>query len=278
MFIEVKNISYRYPSSSDNVLENISICIRENEFIGIIGPTGSGKSTLVQNITGLFKPYSGEVLYKGENIRDKKFNLRNFRQEVCMIFQYPEHQLFEETVIKDISFGPTMKGFTKEEALKEAKWAASLVGIDENLYEKSPFELSGGEQRRVAIAGVIAMRPKVLILDEPTAGLDPMGRKEILKNIKKLYDEGNMSIILVSHNMDDIEELSKRVIVLNNGKIILDDTTENVFKEEELLKSVGLNIPLNIYIINRLREKGFDLSNQASMEELANNIYEQVNR
>lgn len=278
MSIEVKNISYKYSNSNENVLENISLSIHENEFIGIIGPTGSGKSTLVQNIIGLFKPCNGEVLYKGENIRDKKFSLRSFRQEVCMIFQYPEHQLFEETVIKDISFGPIMKGFVKEKAIEEAKWAAGLVGIDRELYEKSPFELSGGEQRRVAIAGVIAMRPKILILDEPTAGLDPRGRREILNNIKKLHDESNMSIILVSHSMDDIQELSKRVIVLNNGRIILDDTTENVFKEEKLLRSIGLSVPLNIYIVNRLKERGFDLNTATSMEELANNIFKQVSK
>lgn len=262
MQLQIKNVSYIYGEGSafyKKALNNININIEHGEFIAIIGHTGSGKSTLIQHFNGLLKPTSGEILLDGKNINDDKKGLKVVRQRVGLVFQYPEHQLFETTIYKDVAFGPKNMGLNDVEIDKRVREALIAVGIKEEYFEKSPFDLSGGQKRRVAIAGVLAMRPDILILDEPTAGLDPKGRDEILKNIKNLHDTYNITIILVSHSMEDVSRLANRIIVINKGEIILDNTVKNVFKEVELLESTGLGVPQISSLLNSLKEKGYDV-------------------
>jgi len=244
--IETKNLTYTYGTGTPfehTALDNISFKIDEGEFIGLIGHTGSGKSTLVQMLNGLIKPSSGEVYYRGQNIHDKNYKLRDVRFKVGLVFQYPEHQLFEETVYKDIAFGPKNMGLSDEEVDARVREAAHFTGIREEQLDKSPFELSGGQKRRVAIAGVLAMRPEVLILDEPTSGLDPHGRERILELIKTYHRERGTTILFVTHSMEDIARTVERLIVLNDSKLVLNDTPENVFLEAEFLDSIGLAVP-----------------------------------
>lgn len=264
MSIKIENLTHIYMPKTPfekTALNNISVEFKEGEFTALIGHTGSGKSTLIQHLNGLLKPSSGKILIDDIDITVKKANLTSIRKKVGLVFQYPEYQLFEETIEKDIAFGPRNLGLSEEDISKRVKRAMNIVGLEYDIYkDKSPFELSGGQKRRVAIAGVVAMEPKVLILDEPTAGLDPKGRDEILGQIKKLHNEYNMTIILVSHSMEDVAKLAERVIVMNNGEIIIDGKPSEVFKNIEELESVGLAVPQVTYLIRALREKGFDIS------------------
>lgn len=260
MIIQLKNVSYVYNPGTPfekRALDDISLDITEGDFIGLIGHTGSGKSTLVQHLNGLMKPTSGEIIVDGQSLSDKETKMKKIRQKVGLVFQYPEHQLFEETIYKDIAFGPKNLGLSEEEIDTRVRRAMELVGLDfEELRDRSPFELSGGQKRRVAIAGVIAMRPKVLILDEPTAGLDPKGRDDILDEIRKLYEKENITTILVSHSMEDIARLVNRAIVMHRGKIAMDGTTREIFSRSEELEKMGLGIPQITQFMKRFKEKG----------------------
>lgn len=262
MSIKVENLVHIYSKSTPFekvALDNISFDISDGDFVGIIGHTGSGKSTLIQHLNGLIKPDSGKIYIDGEDITQKDINLTKVRGKVGIVFQYPEYQLFEETVYKDIAFGPTNMGYSSEEIDKIIHDVIKTVGIDENLLEKSPFELSGGQKRRVAIAGVLAMNPKILILDEPTAGLDPKGRDEILGQIKKLHDEKNITVIWISHSMEDVAKIAKKVIVMADGKIVMYDSVDKVFKNDSLLEEIGLSVPQINKVVRRLKEKGVNL-------------------
>lgn len=264
MSIKVNNLTFKYMVGTPfekTALDNVSFEINDGEFIGLIGHTGSGKSTLIQHLNGLLKPTSGEIYIDNECITSKGVDLKKIRQLVGLVFQYPEHQLFEETVYKDVSYGPKNLGLDEEEIDKRVKWALNIVGIDYDKYKDvSPFDLSGGQKRRVAIAGVIAMQPKVLILDEPTAGLDPKGRDEILQNIKNLHKKSKMTIILVSHSMDDVAELADKLIVMYRGKNIIQGTPKEVFRNVETLESIGLAVPQVKYLVQSLNKNGFNLN------------------
>ena len=237
-------------------LDDITLKIEDGEFLGIIGHTGSGKSTLVQHLNGLLKATSGEIYFNGEDIYRKGYELKELRSKVGLVFQYPEHQLFEMDVFTDVCFGPKNLGLSQKEVELAAFDALRKVGFPEELYYQSPFDLSGGQKRRVAIAGVLAMKPQVLILDEPTAGLDPKGREEILNQIKKLQQETHMTIVLVSHSMEDVAEYVDRIVVMNQGKIMYNDVPREVFKHYKELEQAGLAAPQVTYIIHQLRETG----------------------
>lgn len=273
MSIKINNLTHIYMPKSPFekvALDDVSLEISDGEFVALIGHTGSGKSTLIQHLNGLLKPSSGSIVVDEVDITSKKVNLSDVRKKVGLVFQYPEYQLFEETIEKDIEFGPKNLGLSDEEIKSRVKKSMKMVGLEYEEYkDKSPFEISGGQKRRVAIAGVVAMEPKVLILDEPTAGLDPKGRDEILGQIKKLHDEYGMTIILVSHSMEDVAKIANRVIVMNKGKVILDGTPANVFKEVETLEKVGLAVPQVTYLIRALREKGFQVSQEVFTVEQA---------
>ena len=259
MSIELKNVSYIYNPDAKNPhfsVNNISLTINPGEFAAIIGHTGSGKSTLIQFFNGLLKPTLGDVFFDGQNIFEKGYSLKSLRTKVGLVFQYPEHQLFETDVFKDICFGPKNMGLSKEEIEARAEKAMTLAGLDESYKDKSPFELSGGEKRRVAIAGILAMEPEYLILDEPTAGLDPQGRDEILDHVKMLNRETGMAVVLVSHSMEDVARYADRLIVLNQAKLVFDDTTREVFKHYLELEEMGLSAPQVTYIAHMLRERG----------------------
>lgn len=254
-------------------LDGISLSIKKNEFIGIMGHTGSGKSTLIQVMNGLIKPNGGKIYFKGADISDKSFKKKDLHFAVGLVFQYPESQLFEETVIKDVMFGPLNKGLSKEEARSVSAQALKRLGLDESYFEKSPFLLSGGEMRRVAIAGVIAMEPEVMILDEPTAGLDPKSRKELLDMLLKLGEEQKKTIIIVSHNMEDIANYVKRLIVIEEGKILWDDTPEHVFANVDELEKIGLAVPQVTYALKRLKEDGYPVQKMVlTVEEAVKEI------
>ena len=263
MPIQVENLSHTYmPGSpfSSVAIHNMTLTIEDGEFIGILGHTGSGKTTFVQHLNGLLMPTEGSVIVNGVNIKEKGAALRELRKQVGLVFQYPEYQLFEETVAKDIAFGPKNIGCSKEEIDERVRWACEQVGIDyETTGKASPFELSGGQMRRVAIAGVVAMRPKVLILDEPTAGLDPAGRRSILQMIGKLHKENDMTTIMVSHNMDDIATLATRLIVMSKGTLKMTGTPREIFKQVDTLKSIGLGVPQGAELVHRLNQDGFGL-------------------
>lgn len=266
MPITADHLTYIYGGNKNLIttaVDDISVTIDDGQFIGLIGHTGSGKTTFLQLLSGLIKPASGTVLIDGEDIFDKKFNLHSIRGKVGIVFQYPEHQLFEETVFKDVCYGPKNMGLEKEEIERRAKEALSLVGISEEVYTQSPFELSGGQKRRVAIAGVLSMNPKIMILDEPTAGLDPAGRKEILGLVEKLCREQKMTIILVSHSMDDVAEYADRILVINDGKLALDATPREVFNHKEELESYGLSLPQVTKAMVRLKESGIPVNTDA---------------
>ena len=260
MPISVKDLTYTYNPGTPfetRALDGISLTINDGEFVGIIGHTGSGKSTLIQHLNALIKPTSGQVLVDGEDINESKEKAA-LRMRVGLVFQYPEYQLFEETVLKDVSFGPKNMGLSEEEATQSAKWALEKVGLGERYYSRSPFELSGGQKRRCAVAGVLAMHPEVLILDEPAAGLDPVGRREILDIIRAIHSEGT-TVIMVSHSMDDVARLCERVIVLEKGKVALDGSCAEVFGQVEKLSAMGLTLPQAALLRDRLNKRGFDL-------------------
>lgn len=240
-------------------LDNISIVIPDGQFIGLIGHTGSGKSTLVQHLNGLMKATSGSIFFNGEDIDDEGFDKKMLRSRVGLVFQYPEHQLFETDVFADVCFGPKNLGLTKKEVELRAYEALKLVGLEDEYFYQSPFDLSGGQKRRVAIAGVLAMKPDVLVLDEPTAGLDPKGRDEILDQISRLKQETGITVILVSHSMDDVAKYVDRIIVMNQGRIMYDDEPREVFQHYQALEEVGLSAPQITYIMKDLQEHGYDV-------------------
>ena len=278
MSVIVKNLTYIYDEGmpfASKALDNISFEIKDNDFVGLIGHTGSGKSTLIQHLNGLLKPSSGEIFINGFNITDKDLNLTEVRKRVGIVFQYPEYQLFEETVEKDIAFGPGNLGLEEDEIADRVKKSMEAVGLDYEQYkDKSPFDLSGGQKRRVAIAGVIAMNPEVLILDEPTAGLDPGGRDEIFKLIKKLHKDNNITIILSSHSMDDMAKLANTIIVMNHGKIEFMGTPREIFNSHaDRLKDIGLDVPQVLELAKKLKAKGFDIRTDVlTVEEIKEEI------
>lgn len=260
--LELKNLSYVYGTGTPfekTAVNNLSLSIEKGEFIGIMGHTGSGKSTLVQMLNGLMKPTSGQVLLDGEDIWANPKDIRKIRFKVGMVFQYPEYQLFEETVAKDIAFGPTNMGKSGAELEKAVNDAARFTGLKDELLEKSPFDLSGGEKRRAAIAGVIAMNPEVLVLDEPTAGLDPMGRDVLLSQIVQYHKESKNTVILVSHSMEDIARVADKIIVMNKSNLVMFDKTKEVFSKGRELEKIGLRVPQITKIMLELREKGFNV-------------------
>lgn len=264
--LSLKNVRLKYEENTSmevKALDDISLDIYNDEFIGIIGHTGSGKSSLVQVMNGLIKANGGEVTYKGENIQDKSFDKKRLHLDVGLVFQYPESQLFEETVLKDVMFGPLNKGMSEEEAKKAAKEALEMLGIGENYYNDSPFELSGGEKRRIAIAGVLAMNPEIIILDEPTAGLDPMSRNNLLNSLKRLQTDKEKTIIIVSHNMEDMANYVERLIVMNDGRVVFDDIKKNVFKYIGQLEQIGLDVPEVTKAMNVLKERNYNVSGNA---------------
>ncbi len=250
-------------------IKDVSLKIEDNEFLGIIGHTGSGKSTLIQHMNGLLTPTSGTIYFNGKDTSEKDFPKKELRSKVGMVFQYPEHQLFEPTVFEDICFGPKNLGLSKEEIDDRVYEALSLVGFPEDLISASPFDLSGGQKRRAAIAGVLAMKPDILILDEPTAGLDPKGRDDILDMIKDMHDKTGNTVVLVSHSMEDIARLVDRIIVMNEGQVQFDDTPKEVFKNYKGLEKMGLRAPQITYLMNDLRSFGFDVSTDATTVEEA---------
>lgn len=276
MSIIADKISHIYDRGSGNetyALKNVSFAIEDGEFIGLIGHTGSGKSTLIQHLNGLVRATEGTVYYNGQDIYDPEYNMKELRRHVGLVFQYPEHQLFETEIFKDVCFGPLNLGLSEKDAQYRAFDALRQVGLEENLYYQSPFELSGGQKRRVAIAGVLAMKTDVLILDEPTAGLDPKGRDEILDYIAKLHDETGITIILVSHSMEDVAKYVSRIMVMNRGELLYDDTPKNVFMHYKELEEVGLAAPQVTYLMAELRKRGINVPlNVTTVEEAAKEI------
>ena len=276
MAIRLEKINYIYSPGTayeKHALKDIDLEIPDGQFLGIIGHTGSGKSTLIQHLNGLIKATSGKLYYNGENIYDEGFNLTALRSQVGLVFQYPEYQLFEADVFTDVCFGPKNLGLDKKEVELRAYDALKKVGLPDELFYQSPFELSGGQKRRVAIAGVLAMKPEVLILDEPTAGLDPKGRDEILQQIKKLQTETGLTILLVSHSMEDVAEYVDRIIVMNKGSVMYDDTPREVFRHYKELEEVGLAAPQVTYIMHELKARGADVDVDATtIEEAAEEI------
>ena len=260
-------------------LKDVCLEIPHGEFVGVIGHTGSGKSTLIQHLNGLIKATSGALYYNGENIYADSYNMKELRNQVGLVFQYPEHQLFEVDVMSDVCFGPKNQGLSPEQCKERAKEALKLVGLPEQYYKTSPFELSGGQKRRVAIAGVLAMRPKVLVLDEPTAGLDPRGRDEILDQIAYLHKQSDLTVILVSHSMEDIAKYADRIIVMNHGEVMYNDIPKNVFAHYKELEQVGLAAPQVTYIMHDLKEHGLDVDPEVtSVEEAADEIMEALEK
>lgn len=280
MSIRLEHINYIYSQGTayeKQALKDISLEIPQGQFVGVIGHTGSGKSTLIQHLNGLIKASSGELYYDGENIYASGYDMKKLRSQVGLVFQYPEHQLFEVDVFTDVCFGPKNQGLSQEECEERAKEALELVGFPEKYYRQSPFELSGGQKRRAAIAGVLAMRPKVLVLDEPTAGLDPKGRDDILDQAARLHARTGMTVILVSHSMEDIARYVERIIVMNRGEKMLDDMPKAVFSHYKELEQVGLAAPQVTYIMHDLKEKGIDVpTDAATIEEAADEIMKAI--
>lgn len=272
MSITLKNVSYCYNQGTAmeaHALKNVNLEIPDGQFIGLIGHTGSGKSTLIQHLNGLVRATSGEIWYGDRNIYEEGFRMKELRSKVGLVFQYPEHQLFEIDVFTDVCFGPKNLGLDQDEIKRRAVESLSLVGLDESYYEKSPFELSGGEKRRVAIAGVLAMRPEVLILDEPTAGLDPKGRDDILDQVAYLQKERQITVVLVSHSMEDVAKHVDRIIVMNHGEAVFDGSVKEVFSHYKELEAIGLAAPQVTYLMHGLKEKGFDVDENATTIEEA---------
>ncbi len=260
--LEVKNLTHTYDGNTPFVhdaVKDVSFSIEKGEVVGIIGHTGSGKSTLVQHLNGLLKPTDGEILLDNKNIWDDPKKIRAIRSRVGLVFQYPEYQLFEDTVYKDIAFGPKNMGLSDEEIAKRLSEICELVGIKDEYLDKSPFDLSGGEKRRVAIAGVMAMQPEIIVFDEPVAGLDPKGRNDVIKMIADYSKRYGATVLIISHNMEDMALIADKLIVMNKGELALFDTTENVFRRHDFLKSIGLNVPMVTQIMLALQKKGIDV-------------------
>lgn len=272
--IKIENLNHVYSEGTPyekKALSNINLEINSGDFIGLIGHTGSGKSTLVQHLNGLLKPTSGKIYVDGEELFSDKTDMIKVREKVGLVFQYPEYQLFEETIYKDIAFGPKNLGLSDEEVDERVMYAVNCVGLEERMLKKSPFEISGGQKRRVAIAGVLAMKPKVLVLDEPTAGLDPYGRDEILNEINLLHKEG-ITIILVSHSMEDISKYANRVLVMNNGELAFDDETLKIFEKTDELQNIGLRIPKVLEIIKSLEDRGIHIEPTLDIDVLKEDL------
>lgn len=266
MSLIINHVSYYYNKNTAmeiKALDDVSFKINDGEFVGLIGQTGCGKSTLVQHLNGLLKPHEGAIYYNGVNIADKDFDLHTYRGKVGLVFQYPEHQLFEEDVFTDVCFGPKNLGLPQNEIELRAYEALKQVGIADEYFYQSPFDLSGGEKRRVAIAGVLAMKPEVLILDEPTAGLDPKGRDDLLHLIRNLHDKNGITVILVTHSMDDVAAFADRILVMNAGQLVFDDEPRNVFANEEYLNRIGLSVPEVTRIMHLLYQKGLPVRQDA---------------
>lgn len=283
MDINFKNVSFVYVEKTPFeklALDNIDLTIKKGEFVGIIGHTGSGKSTLIQHFNGILKPTSGDVFIGDMNTKDKELAKSGLRYKIGLVFQYPEYQLFEETIEKDIAFGPKNMGLSEEEVTERVKEAMEIVGLDyEAKKDKSPFEISGGQKRRVAIAGILAMKPDILILDEPTAGLDPKGRDELFFQIKRLYEKNNITIVLISHSMEDVAKLVNRIIIMKNGHIHLDKSTKEAFSDVDDLKKVGLNVPQITELMDILRKKGHHFSkNILTVDEAFNEIKRELRK
>ena len=281
MLLIADHISYIYSPGTayeKKALDDVSLTINKGEFVGIIGHTGSGKSTLIQHFNGLEKATSGTIYFDGQDIYDKDFNMKSLRSRVGLVFQYPEHQLFETTVLEDVMFGPKNFGLGKVEVDLRAFEAIKQVGLSEKCYDDSPFELSGGQKRRVAIAGVLAMKPEILILDEPTAGLDPRGRDEILDQIAKLHEEG-LTVILVSHSMEDVAKYADRIIAMNSGKVAFDGTPKEVFRHYKELERMGLSAPQITYVMQEMKALGLDVDTDVStVEEAKEEILKALHR
>lgn len=272
MSIEVRNLSHIYGEGTifeQYALKNVNLTIGDGEFIGLIGHTGSGKSTLIQHLNGLLRASSGDILYNGESIYREGYSMKELRSHVGLVFQYPEHQLFEVDVFSDVCFGPKNLGLSQEEAEARAREALTLVGLDESFYKQSPFELSGGQKRRAAIAGVLAMKPEVLILDEPTAGLDPQGREDVLGLVAKLHRERGMTVILVSHSMEDVARYVSRLVVMNHGEKVFDGTPKEVFRHYKELEAIGLAAPQITYVVHALKEQGIPIDEDITTVEEA---------
>lgn len=272
MAIRIENLNYVYSAGTAferHALKDINLMIPDHQFIGIIGHTGSGKSTLIQHLNGLLRATSGAVYYNDKNIYEEGFDMKGMRSKVGLVFQYPEHQLFEADVFTDVCFGPKNQGLSQEEAKARAYEALRLVGLKEKYYKSSPFELSGGQKRRAAIAGILAMEPDVLVLDEPTAGLDPKGRDDILNQIERLHKEKKITVILVSHSMEDVARYVERIIVMNKGQVMFDDIPREVFRHYKELESVGLAAPQVTYLMHMLQEDGWDVPDGATTVEEA---------
>ena len=272
MSIRLENVNYIYGEGSGQekwALKNINLTIHDREFIGIVGHTGSGKSTLTQLLNGLEKPSSGTIYYNDEDIQADGYERRKLRQKVGLVFQYPEHQLFEVSVIKDVEFGPRNLGLSNLEIEKRSFDALKQVGLSDDLLDVAPFALSGGQKRRVAIAGVLAMQPEVLILDEPTAGLDPAGRTEILELLKKLHEENDITVILVSHSMDDVARYAGRILVMNQGELVLDGEPQKVFRYRDEMRKIGLDVPQSTNILYELRDRGMAVGTEGITPEQA---------
>ena len=282
MSLKLEDVTYTYSPGTAyemHALDHVSLEIPQGQFVGVIGHTGSGKSTLIQHFNGLMRPTSGTVFYDEEDIWQEGYSLRRLRSHVGLVFQYPEHQLFEADVLSDVCFGPKNQGLSQEEALERARTALMQVGLKEKYYASSPFELSGGQKRRVAIAGVLAMEPDVLILDEPTAGLDPKGRDEILDQIAYLHQERKISVVLVSHSMEDIARYVERIIVMNQGEKLFDGVPKEVFSHYKELEAIGLAAPQITYIMHALKEKGLEADISAiTVEEARNSILKALGR
>ncbi|MBD8914982.1 MAG: energy-coupling factor transporter ATPase [Pseudobutyrivibrio sp.] len=266
------NVSYRYSEKTAyeiQALDHVNLKIEDGEFIGIIGHTGSGKSTLIQHLNGLIRATEGNIYFNGQDIYEENYDLRDLRMQVGMVFQYPEHQLFEETVFKDVCFGPKNQGLPEKDITLRAYEALQSVGLPEKYFDVSPFELSGGQKRRAAIAGVVAMKPQVLILDEPTAGLDPKGRDEILDMVSEMHARYGITVILVSHSMEDVAKYVDRIIVMNHGQVRYDDTPREVFHHYKELEAIGLAAPQVTYLMHEMKEQGIDVSTEPTTVEEA---------
>ncbi|MEE1238642.1 MAG: energy-coupling factor transporter ATPase [Acutalibacteraceae bacterium] len=277
--LEVKNLTHTYSGNTpfvNDAVSNVSFAVEKGEIIGIIGHTGSGKSTLVQHLNGLLKPTDGEIFIDGENIWDNPKEIRKVRSKVGLVFQYPEYQLFEETVFADIAFGPKNMGITGDELKLRVLETCKIIGVKDEYLEKSPFDLSGGEKRRVAIAGVMAMRPEVIVFDEPTAGLDPKGRENVMEIIGDYRNATGATVIIISHSMEDMALIADRLIVMNNGKLEMFDTVENVFKNGDRLRAIGLNVPIVTRVFDELKAAGISVPDDVFTVSRAVEVLKQI--
>lgn len=282
MPIELKHVSCIYgkgTASEVQALQDVSLKISDGSFIGMIGRTGSGKSTLIQHLNGLIRPTEGTVLYNGEDIWAPGYNRRDLRFQVGLVFQYPEHQLFESTVLKDVCFGPKNQGLPEEECISRAQEALKLLQVPEEIFSRSPFALSGGQKRRVAIAGILAMEPSVLVLDEPTAGLDPKGREDVLELLSAIRRERKITVVLVSHSMEDVAAYADRIVVMHRGRVFADGTPREVFAKADDLEAIGLAAPAITYVMRDLKKRGLDTDeNATTVEEAAESVLRALGR